>query len=57
MLTVEQVTEAVLEHCDGTFKGSRASLPELNGDELENFIKSLTEQLNKAMELDAKVSS
>lgn len=49
MLTREQVTEAVLKHCDGTFPGSRPELPRMTGDQLRGFIKALTSDLNQAL--------
>ena len=37
------IREVVLNHCDGTFPGSTLSMPEMNSEEVENFIRELQE--------------
>lgn len=36
-----RVREAILAHCDGTWPGSNPSLPELRGDDLQEFISAV----------------
>lgn len=39
--TAERIREIVLSYCDGTFPGSTPTMPEMNGQQVEEFIREL----------------